>query len=150
MENKKLVIDTSIYSDLYYIGKLERKKYLPGLLQYIATPFRHKNPEVMKFREWAVTITTAHLFKENVFCYSPITYTIPINNTGIMQNSWDLWSGFDFFMVEQCGGLLILDLPGWNESEGIFAEVKTAQKYNKIIYLLDHKEFLTKYPNYGD
>lgn len=104
---------------------------------YLACPHQHKDIAIKKMRLEAVTHVAALLHGNEDYVYSPLTHNIPLSAHGLEQ-SFDLWKLFDLEMIERCDKLYVLTLPGWEESEGVQAEIAHAKKHNKPIKMLEY------------
>lgn len=104
-------------------------------LYYLASPYSHKNHEIMIERFEAVTKASADLMKLNIFVYSPITHSHPMVKYNL-PTDWSFWKEYDELFLMKCDALLVLKLNGWETSTGVSAEIGIAKELNKeIIYL---------------
>lgn len=63
------------------------------------------------------------------FVFSPISHTHPIAEQGRLRRGWEFWECYDRTMIGCCDDLLVLCLPGWEQSTGVQAEIKIAQEF---------------------
>jgi hypothetical protein len=74
-----------------------------------------------------------------MFVYSPITMTHPIDlvmaEEGATMGS-DYWCDFDEAFMDVCSEMIILTIPGWDESSGIRREIKFFENAGKPIRYL--------------
>ena len=75
-------------------------------------------------RHMAVTICFTHLVLAGLIVYCPITMTHPIDVKHNLGGKF--WYEFDKPFIQYASQLFILKLPGWEESEGLQEELKTA------------------------
>lgn len=108
-------------------------------LSYLACPYSHPDPAVRHRRYDAVTRMTRLLLQEGRFAYSPLTHNVPLDSLG-PRGDWETWKSFDHLMLERCDQLLVLQLPGWEESEGVKAELAYAQELGKPVEMLQPPE----------
>lgn len=80
--------------------------------------------------------TVYALQSKGIQVYSPLTHNIPINHLGF-NGDWIKWSSFDHEMLSRCDKLIVLKLPGWEESKGVNAEINKAKELNLAIEWLD-------------
>lgn len=81
----------------------------------------------------------AHLIHQGKFVYSPITMTHPIDLVMAAENDTmgsDYWVDFDEAFMDVCSEMLILALPGWNESKGIAREKEYFERAHKPVRFL--------------
>ena len=75
-------------------------------------------------RHAAVSECFTNLVLAGLIVYCPITMTHPID---IKRNlGGEFWYEFDKPFLQFASQLFILKLPGWEESKGVQAEIKTA------------------------
>ena len=98
------------------------------VLVYLATPYTHPDPAVMRLRFIKVTRVAAKLMKKGVFVFSPITHSHSIAMAGDLPKSWKYWMQYDTLILEICSKVIVLMLKGWKESKGVKAEIKLAGK----------------------
>lgn len=60
--------------------------------------------------------------------YSPIVHNHPIALYGGLPRTWDFWSKIDFAMLELCETMWVIQLPGWDKSVGVKAEIAFCQE----------------------
>jgi len=107
-----------------------------GKFWYIATPYS-KYPEGLQAAFEHACIASAWLVKRNVRVYSPIAHTHAIAHYGLVDAlDHEIWMWQDEAFMENACGLLVVDMPGWNESVGVIQEIRTFGALNKPIYHL--------------
>ena len=104
---------------------------------YLAGPYSHENPDVMKDRASALTKVAGQLTLHDYLVYSPITHAITIVDMfPEMPHSFEFWRDLDFSMIRDWADeVFVLNLPGWDISVGVEEEIKFAQAYGKKIFL---------------
>jgi hypothetical protein len=94
---------------------------------YLACPYSDPKMEVRVARFEASAHAAAHLIHEGLFVYSPITMTHPIDvvmaDEGETMGS-EYWCDFDEAFMRVCSEMVILALPGWDQSRGIKREAE--------------------------
>lgn len=103
-------------------------------LIYLASPYSHHLPNVVDEHFNLVCIACAKLMKMGAFVYSPIAHTHPVAMVGELPTDWTFWEAYDTLMLEACGELWVLTLPGWTESKGVTAEIEIMSVLGKPIY----------------
>lgn len=93
------------------------------MLHYLSSPYNHTDPIVMESRRIAACKKAAELIAKGIAVISPIAHNIAIQQVSKMDTGWDVWKDQDLAMLKACGKLLVLQLPGWESSKGIRAEV---------------------------
>ncbi|MCK9569496.1 DUF1937 family protein [Candidatus Pacearchaeota archaeon] len=100
---------------------------------YLACPYSDPLEGVRKARFRAANITAARLMAEGHIVYSAISMSHPIaieNNLGL---DWDFWRPNDVYFISSCDEMVVLKYPGWENSEGIEAEMRLAKSMGKKI-----------------
>lgn len=103
---------------------------------YLASPYSHKDPDVVQER---VLITGRVCFELNnlgVICFSPILHWHEYATIMNMQTDCDTWKTLNFNWIEKSAGVLVLTLPGWMESKGVRDEVEFALSLGKRVICL--------------
>lgn len=106
-------------------------------LSYLASPYSHPDPEVRRQRFEDVCRIAGRLMSQGKLIFSPIAHTHPIAEMGDLPKGFDFWEEFDRAMLAACGELLILRLSGWQESQGIAAEIEIATEMDIPINYID-------------
>ena len=104
---------------------------------YLATPYKHPNPDVRQERYQRVTLAATMLILMGYNAYSPITHNYPIMTSGKIPGGWDFWGKFDSLQLIGSDMLVVLRLPGWEQSTGVTAEIGIAKTRGMPTYYLD-------------
>ncbi len=99
----------------------------PGVA-YIASPYSHPDAEVRERRWRDVMEATAILVQEGNHVYSPIAHWHSIATIFKLPKGWGFWGAVDKEIIERCDRIWVYMMSGWDESEGIFEELKIARK----------------------
>jgi len=78
--------------------------------------------------------------------FSPIAHSVPIARFGL-PTTWDYWEAVDRRHLEVCDEVVVLTLPGWQESQGVQAELRIAAALGKPIRYLDPDELFMARPS---
>ena len=92
---------------------------------YLASPYTHPDAQVREARFRAACRKTADMLRDGVLTYSPIVHSHPLSLLGL-PGDWPFWAAHNERMLESSSALHVLQLPGWEESRGIQAEVQIA------------------------
>ena len=103
-------------------GQAEAGRMPP--LQYLAQPYSHPNPEVTAARAAAAVSATVWLIGQGHVVYSPIAQSQALEAAGAAPPAG--WYGYDLAVLRRCQGLIILQLPGWQQSAGVRMETAAA------------------------
>lgn len=97
-------------------------------LTYLACPYQHTDKQIMRERFDAVNRAAAQLMREGMYIFSPISHTHPIAECGDLPRGWDYWEAYDRALLSCCSRLIVLQLPGWEQSVGVRAEIAIAKE----------------------
>jgi hypothetical protein len=104
---------------------------------YLASPYSHKDPLVREERYLQNVRAYRYLFEtEQVVLYSPIIHFHELAKLIELPKGWEYWRVVNEVMLRSSGGLIILQLPGWEDSIGLMCERELAQKMDKPIRYL--------------
>lgn len=111
---------------------------------YLACPYSHLDMAVRLERFDASTHAAAELIRRGMFVYSPITMTHPVDlvlaEEGGSMGS-DYWCDFDEAFMDVCAEMIILTIPGWEQSRGIAREKEHfASRGKPVRYLKRHSD----------
>jgi hypothetical protein len=99
---------------------------------YLASPYSHPDPLVRQARFEAACQATADLVRAGHAAFSPIVHGHPLVRFGL-PTDWSFWQRFDIERIRRCDEVLVLQIDGWRESEGVRAEVKLASALGKRV-----------------
>ena len=107
-------------------------------LVYLASPYSHKNMEVVESRVRCITAILSELtliFGKRVIFYSPIVHSHPIQQT--INESPEMsvekepdYIGIDKEMLKRVDFVAFVKIKGWEESKGMQAEKEFCDKHN--------------------
>ena len=109
------------------------------MLVYLASPYSHPDPTVRDERYQAVCQAVAAMLLAGQSVFSPIVYSHPLTAYGV-PTDWSFWWRYDREMLSRCDRLVVLMLPGWQESVGVQAEIQLAREMDKPVSFLDPEE----------
>jgi len=93
---------------------------------YLASPYSHPDPAVREKRFLAACRTTAELIREGHTVFSPVLIGHSLASEGL-PGDWEFWEPHDREQLGQASALVVLMLPGWEESVGVQAEITIAR-----------------------
>lgn len=94
---------------------------------YLASPYSHKDPLIMKTRFLLVEQCTAYILQRRDHVYSPIVHCHEIAAKFSLPTDFDFWQAYNRDMLRRCTEFAILDIDGWKESKGVRGEFDFAQ-----------------------
>lgn len=109
------------------------------VLTYLAAPYSHPDPAVVADRVRKTNETAARLFRDGHSVFSPISHTHPIFEAmPSLGGGFQSWADYDNLMIDRCDDVLVLRLPGWEQSVGVRAETEHARATGKPVRYTDY------------
>lgn len=96
------------------------------MIEYLASPYTHPDPQIMERRFQQAMTCTAKLIHEGRIIYSPILHFHPIALAHDLPKDFSFWQEINKQILSRCDRLLVLKLSGWNYSEGVQGEMHHA------------------------
>lgn len=113
----------------------------PRPLTYLASPYSHPDGFI-RLRRYEVNIhATAWLIRTfgwNVF--SPIVHSHPLAVIAGLNGDWDFWRTIDEGFLQVSERIVVLRLPGWQESVGVTAELEISAGLSLPVHYLDPED----------
>jgi len=124
-----------------------RTAVMKSELTYLACPYTHKDRYVRVARWIAANTAAAKLMVEKQYVFSPISHTHPIAEAsdGALPVEWDYWEKFDRQYLSFCKKIVVLRIPGWEQSTGVQAEIKIGAEYGIPVEYMDWDDMQPPY-----
>lgn len=106
----------------------------PPPLIYLASPYGDPSPAVREARVEAVRLVCGELVNAGKIVLSPIVYSCGLAPYGYRPPQG--WYAFDLQLLARADELLVLQLPGWEQSPGVVIEIAAAQARNIPVRLM--------------
>lgn len=100
---------------------------------YLASSFSNGDQDVEYERYIAACRAAASLMRKGYVVLSPIAHSYGVALHGNFSGTWDFWQKQDTELLRFCDEVVVLMLPGWEESKGIKAEVALAEQMGKLV-----------------
>ena len=100
---------------------------------YLASPYSHADRAVEQERFEQVCIAAGRLMLEGLAVYSPIAHNHSIAQVHLLPRDWEWWQPHCLSMLEHCGALAVLQLPGVATSKGVKAELAMADDLGLVV-----------------
>lgn len=92
---------------------------------YLATPYsKHPRGHEAAFAE--AIEAAAICIRGGVMVVSPIAHSHPIAVRGAIGGHYDAWRELDEALIDASNGIIVVEMDGWQESEGIAFELERA------------------------
>jgi hypothetical protein len=100
---------------------------------YLASPYTSADHTIMDERYAAACKTTAWLLNNKVWVYSPIVHCHELAKMFNLPRDLPFWWDYNRNMLIPAKRLLILVLPGWEDSAGVTQETQFAADMHKPV-----------------
>lgn len=104
---------------------------------YLASPYSHPDPAVVKTRVECAEICTVNLLRQGYIVFSPIVHCHGIATAYELPTDHAFWMRYDYSMLRIAEAMFILMIDGWIESKGIEAEIAFARTAHIPVSLVD-------------
>ena len=113
---------------------LDYLETLDPTLIYLASPYAHPSADVREARLEAARHVCGRMVEEGRMVMSPLVYLGELAYKGIHPPQG--WYAFDLQLLARCDELLVLQLPGWEDSRGVLVEIAGAQARGMPVRLM--------------
>lgn len=93
---------------------------------YLASPYSHPDPLIMKTRFLLAEQETAHYMKQGLVIFSPIVHCHEIACKYTLPTDFAFWQNYCIAMLRRADTLWVLRIEGWKESKGVTHEIEVA------------------------
>lgn len=113
---------------------------------FVIVPYTHADEKIVNERVRQADLYVGFLTNECKVVYSTVSAMHHITKLCDLPSTWDYWKLHCEKMISSCEEVHVLCLDGWEESEGVQAELKFAKLFSKkITYVTPTgKEYLYK------
>lgn len=95
---------------------------------YLATPYTDPDPQVREARFEKAAAAAIKLMERGEHVYAPIVMSHPLELRGFQVQNRDFWLGQELPILRHASKLKVLCTEGWEESEGVAAEMELASE----------------------
>lgn len=113
-------------------------------MYYLASPYTHKNKFVETLRYEAVVYAATKLIHKGYTVVEPIASCHEKGVRYDLPGGYAFWQKRDRWFIDKCDGILVLTLPGWNESVGVSDEIEYAAQLGLEIHYINPEELFEK------
>lgn len=106
-------------------------------LIYLAQPYSGTDAErALRFR--IACVCAAEILSAGAHVFSPIAHSHPIAELGHLQGTaFDAWRDYDERMIHCCTCVVVLCIPGWQDSVGVRAEIEYALSIGREVHYVE-------------
>ena len=96
---------------------------------YLACPYSHHDKGIRRHRFFMVSQTAAQLINQGFCVFSPVTCGHILGESYGMPAGFGFWREYDLsFLRHWARELWVMRLVGWEQSEGVQAEIEEARR----------------------
>lgn len=106
---------------------------------YLGTPYTHPDLMVQDERYSIALQMTYYFLKKGYLVYCALAHNNLFNAMGY-TGDWEHWQNHNHQMLIRCNKLLVLELNGWETSQGLKAEIRIAKEHHIPIEHISEKE----------
>lgn len=94
-------------------------------LYYVASPYTSSDPAIAKERCQLAVKAAKVITRLGYAAFVPIAYNAPWSGDPDYQvdTTWQFWESIDLPFLDRCAALILLEIPGWEKSTGVNAEL---------------------------
>jgi hypothetical protein len=107
-----------------------------GGYYYLASPYSHHDPEIVKHRVKEAYQHHALLLSNRVFSFCPVWSCHEAAHFYDMPKDAEYWKAYNVAFIMHCTGIIICDMHGWQDSKGVQWEIGIAKKEYLPVYLM--------------
>ena len=107
-------------------------------LVYLASPYAHSSARVREARLEAVRHVCGKMVNDGRIVMSPLVYLGELAYKGVHPPQG--WYAWDLQLLARSDELLVLQLPGWEESRGVLVEIAGAQAKGIPVHCISLEE----------
>lgn len=104
---------------------------------YLASPFSSDDKLEKEWRFLKACDAAGYLMQQGKIVFSPIAHGWPIAKIRDLSTDWDYWYDQCGAMISRCQTIIVLCLPGWDKSTGVYEELKIAKAWNLELLYMD-------------
>ncbi len=99
-------------------------------LTYIAAPYSHEDPEVVKQRMEIIYGVMAFFSKEkNMHVTTPL-FMHELVERRPMPSDFEFWQTYCLNLLKRCDRMVVLKIDGWEKSSGVAGEIEFCKMNN--------------------
>lgn len=101
-------------------------------MTYVCSPYSHPDAAIRQLRFEQACQAVAFMLAAGHLVFSPVCHSHPVAQCGL-PTGWDFWQRLDEAFLRLCDEVVVLQLPGWEDSAGVAAELRLARALGKPI-----------------
>lgn len=110
-----------------------------GQLGYLAAPYSHPDAAVVDERMKIICDVDAALMRKGIMTASPLLKHYVAMGRSI-PTDWAYWKDYALAMLSRCDFMVVIKMPGWEESVGLKEEMKFANDHKIPVIVVTPEE----------
>lgn len=107
-----------------------------GAMIYLAAPYTSPDPVCVEDRVRVFCSKDSELSGGGIITVSPLSKHLMFINGSKLPSDWAFWERYSYALLSRCDHMIVIKLPGWEESKGVQGEIKFAMDNNiNIVYV---------------
>lgn len=103
---------------------------------YLASPYTGTKEEMQQRYETVLHVTATFIANKH-WVYSPIVHCHEMAVRYSLPRDHTFWYEYDKNTIERADSVYVLQLPGWETSNGVRGEIKLAEAFRKLLFFVD-------------
>lgn len=95
-------------------------------ISYLAAPYSDQDPAVTEERIQRLCEVDQQLMLSGVFTVSPLYKHMMFMHGVDLPGDWNYWRDYSLSLLPLCERLIVIQMPGWDSSTGVTAEIAYA------------------------
>ena len=113
---------------------IEVKPEKKGKMYYLASPYSNSDPLIKEQRYLSVVYYGSLLTKMGYTLIEPIGMSVPASQKFDLPDGYEFWKERDRLFISRCDGIMVMQMPGVDESVGVQDEIKYAKSLGLPVY----------------
>lgn len=109
----------------------------PGKYWYLASPYSHPEEGMRYSRAIQIMEISGILMQKGLVVYSPIWACHEVARRMSLPGDFKFWENMNDTMLKPAVGVIVAEMNGWTESEGVRNEIHKALMMDKPVYYYD-------------
>ena len=110
-------------------------------LIYLSIPYSHPDQSIRTGRMAAFWKACAHLIEHEYHVVSPMSMEPALKHLPNNQADWNTWEKYCVDLLSASEEVWVLQLEGWDKSQGVQGEIDYAKELNKTVRYLHPEDF---------
>ena len=107
---------------------------------YLAAPYSHPDPAIVKGRMESIYACLAHYMKMGEHIITPLFMHEVVVRNEDMDDDFHYWGEYCLDLLKRCDRMIVLQLPGWDISRGVAQEIEFCFRRDiPVLYIMEEE-----------